>query len=98
MPARRARRENGPAGPQDGGEGGRLGLPARGQAEAIQKGLQALQQYIQREGRLPRRAAVERLPHGAEHRTGIWYANQEARRDRLGRAQLAALGVDWARP
>ncbi|WP_240528341.1 DEAD/DEAH box helicase, partial [Streptomyces amritsarensis] len=67
---------------------------------AFQKGLEALQQYIAREGRLPGRAVVERLPDGTEHRTGIWVGNQKARRNRLDQAQLAALaelGVDWAR-
>nr|WP_053703347.1 helicase associated domain-containing protein [Streptomyces sp. WM6368] len=66
---------------------------------AFQKGLEALQQYVAREGRLPGRAAVERLPDGAEHRVGIWIGNQKARRDKLDRAQLAALaelGVEWA--
>ncbi|MFI1286515.1 hypothetical protein ACH4U5_38170 [Streptomyces sp. NPDC020858] len=45
------------------------------------------------------RAVVERLPDGTEHRTGIWYANQKARRDKLDANQLRALaelGVDWA--
>ncbi|WP_405943125.1 Helicase associated domain protein [Streptomyces sp. NBC_00207] len=67
--------------------------------EAFQKGLQALQQYIEREGGMPGRAVVERLPDGTEHRTGIWLANQKARRDRLDATQLAALaelGVEWA--
>ncbi|MFI8392932.1 Helicase associated domain protein [Streptomyces sp. NPDC085540] len=66
---------------------------------AFQKGLQALQQYIAREGRLPGRAVVEQLPDGTEHRVGIWIGNQKARRDKLDRAQLAALaalGVEWA--
>ncbi|MFD4914725.1 Helicase associated domain protein [Streptomyces virginiae] len=67
---------------------------------AFQTGLQALQQYIAREGGMPGRAVVERLPDGTEHRTGIWIGNQKARRDRLDAAQLAALadlGIDWAR-
>ncbi|MDX3540280.1 helicase associated domain-containing protein [Streptomyces sp. MB09-01] len=67
--------------------------------EAFQKGLEALQQYIAREGRLPGRAVVEVLPDGTEHRTGIWISNQKARRDKLDQAQraaLAELGVDWA--
>ncbi|MER6319432.1 helicase associated domain-containing protein [Streptomyces sp. NPDC001581] len=66
---------------------------------AFQKGLEALQQYITREGVLPGRAVVERLPDGSEHRTGIWISNQKARRDTLDQAQLkapAALGMDWA--
>ncbi|MFJ6761104.1 Helicase associated domain protein [Streptomyces sp. NPDC091273] len=73
----------------------------RSGGEAFQKGLQALQQYIAREGALPGRAVVERLPDGTEHRTGIWISNQKARRDRLDPAQLAALadlGIDWAAP
>ncbi|MCX4722257.1 hypothetical protein OG818_41955 [Streptomyces virginiae] len=45
---------------------------------------------------MPGRAVVERLPDGTEHRTGIWIANQKARRNRLNAAQLAALGVHWA--
>ncbi|MFI1286788.1 Helicase associated domain protein [Streptomyces sp. NPDC020858] len=71
----------------------------RTSSEAFQKGLQALQQYIAREGRLPGRAVVEQLPDGP-HRVGIWIGNQKARRDRLDQAQLTALaeaGVDWAR-
>ncbi|WP_094102750.1 hypothetical protein [Streptomyces phaeoluteigriseus] len=62
--------------------------------------MQALAQYIEREGGLPRRAVVERLPDGSEHRTGIWIGNQRARRDRLHAEQLASfadLGVEWAR-
>ncbi|WP_331720969.1 DEAD/DEAH box helicase [Streptomyces virginiae] len=68
--------------------------------DAFQKGLQALAQYVAREGGMPGRAVVERLPDGMEHRTGIWISNQKARRDRLDTAQLAALanlGIDWAR-
>ncbi|MFA7767800.1 helicase associated domain-containing protein [Streptomyces sp. NRRL S-448] len=67
---------------------------------AFQKGLEALAQYAAREGRLPGRAVIERLPDGTEHRTGIWIGNQKARSDKLDQAQLAALaelGVDWAR-
>ncbi|MFB6515593.1 Helicase associated domain protein [Streptomyces virginiae] len=66
---------------------------------AFQKGLEALQQYIAREGGMPGRAVVERLPDGTEHRTGIWISNQKARRHRLDAAQLAALanlGIEWA--
>ncbi|MFE1878046.1 Helicase associated domain protein [Streptomyces sp. NPDC059496] len=73
--------------------GPRTGSPA------FQKGLEALQQYVAREGGMPGRAVVERLPDGTEHRTGIWIGNQKARRDRLDAAQLAALadlGIDWA--
>ncbi|MDX3538605.1 Helicase associated domain protein, partial [Streptomyces sp. MB09-01] len=65
---------------------------------AFQKGLQALQQYVAREGGLPGRAHIEHLPDGP-HRTGIWIGNQKARRDKLDQAQLSALaelGVEWA--
>ncbi|MFE1877690.1 helicase associated domain-containing protein [Streptomyces sp. NPDC059496] len=70
----------------------------RAGGEAFQKGLQALAQYIEREGRLPGRSAVEELPDGP-HRVGIWVGNQKARRDKLDqtqRAALAELGIDWA--
>ncbi|MFB7983819.1 DEAD/DEAH box helicase [Streptomyces vinaceus] len=69
-------------------------------AEAFQKGIQALTQYIEREGGgLPARGHVEVLPDGSEHRTGVWVVNQKQRRDRLDTDQLAALatlGVPWA--
>ncbi|MCX4722258.1 Helicase associated domain protein [Streptomyces virginiae] len=71
----------------------------RASGEAFQTGLQALQQYVAREGGLPGRAVVERLPDGTEHRTGIWIGNQKARRDKLDQTQLTALaelGVHWA--
>lgn len=67
---------------------------------AFQKGVEALAQYVAREGRPPGRGVVEVLPDGVEHRTGIWLGNMKARRDRLDPAQLIALaelGVDWAR-
>ncbi|MFB6484421.1 Helicase associated domain protein [Streptomyces virginiae] len=75
------------------------GRGPRSVGTAFQKGLEALQQYVAREGGMPGRAVVERLPDGTEHRTGIWIGNQRARRDKLDAAQLAALaeaGVDWA--
>ncbi|MFD7258884.1 helicase associated domain-containing protein [Streptomyces sp. NPDC059874] len=69
-------------------------------AEAFQKGVQALAQYTEREGGgVPGRAHVEQFPDGTEHRTGVWIANQRARRDRLDADQLRALtelGVQWA--
>ncbi|MFG2339566.1 DUF5937 family protein [Streptomyces yangpuensis] len=71
----------------------------RAGGEAFQKGLQALAQYVAREGGMPGRGAVEELADGP-HRVGIWVGNQKARRDRLDKAQLAALaelGVQWAR-
>ncbi|MFE5520059.1 Helicase associated domain protein, partial [Streptomyces virginiae] len=71
----------------------------RSGGDAFHKGLQALAQYVAREGRMPGRGAVEELPDGP-HRVGIWVGNQKARRNRLDATQLAALaglGVDWAR-
>ncbi|MFE9221683.1 Helicase associated domain protein [Streptomyces lavendulae] len=69
-------------------------------AAAFQIGIQALTQYVEREGDgLPGRQHVEHLP-GTVHRTGVWLANQRQRRDRLDAEQLRALaelGVDWAR-
>ncbi|MER5777336.1 Helicase associated domain protein [Streptomyces sp. NPDC002039] len=67
---------------------------------AFQKGMEALTQYIAREGQLPGRGVVQVLTDGTEHRTGIWIANIKARRAKLDTAQLAALatlGIDWAR-
>ncbi|MFF4323713.1 hypothetical protein [Streptomyces sp. NPDC001568] len=61
--------------------------------------MEALAQYVTREGRPPGRGVVEVLPDGTEHRTGIWIGNQKARRDKLDAEQLAALtalGIDWA--
>ncbi|MFE3761154.1 Helicase associated domain protein [Streptomyces sp. NPDC059104] len=75
--------------------------PGRPSGKAFRKGLEALAQYVEREGRMPGRAVVQVLPDGAGHRTGIWYANQKQRRDRLSPEQLralAGLGVPWATP
>ncbi|MFE2326882.1 Helicase associated domain protein [Streptomyces sp. NPDC059385] len=70
-------------------------------AAAFQAGVEALTQYVEREGGgLPGRGHVELLPDGVEHRTGVWIVNQKQRRDRLDPgqlAQLAELGLDWAR-
>ncbi|MFE7328167.1 helicase associated domain-containing protein [Streptomyces sp. NPDC057565] len=69
-------------------------------SDAFQRGVTALQQYVQREGTtVVSRAHVERLPDGTEHRTGIWISNQKTRRDKLSEQQLATLaklGVEWA--
>ncbi|MFD3940976.1 hypothetical protein ACFWSF_39825 [Streptomyces sp. NPDC058611] len=46
------------------------------------------------------RSSGRGVADGAEHRTGIWYGNQKARRDKLDTKQLRALaelGVEWAR-
>ncbi|WP_331727662.1 Helicase associated domain protein (plasmid) [Streptomyces coelicoflavus] len=75
------------------------GRPAKAQY-AFQRGLAALTQYIQREGRtVVGRAHVEELPDGSAIRLGVFLSNQKARRDRLDadqRAALAELGYTWA--
>ncbi|MEV7616572.1 helicase associated domain-containing protein [Streptomyces sp. NPDC089799] len=72
-------------------------------AAAFHTGVQALTQWVEREGEgagMPGRGHVEQLPDGGgEHRTGVWIVNQKQRRDRLDAgqlAQLADLGVEWA--
>ncbi|MGW8066899.1 Helicase associated domain protein [Streptomyces ziwulingensis] len=71
-----------------------------GKASAFQRGLAALTQYIQREGRtVVGRAHIEELPDGSAIRLGVFLSNQKARRDRLDaeqRAALAQLGYTWA--
>ncbi|MGC9443105.1 Helicase associated domain protein [Streptomyces sp. WG5] len=71
-----------------------------GKTSAFQRGLAALTQYIQREGRtVVGRAHVEELPDGSAIKLGVFLSNQKARRDRLNatqRAALAELGYTWA--
>lgn len=71
-----------------------------GKTSAFQRGLAALTQYIQREGRtVVGRAHVEELPDGSVIKLGVFLSNQKARRDRLDatqRAALAELGYVWA--
>ncbi|MGY5014900.1 Helicase associated domain protein [Streptomyces sp. 900105755] len=71
---------------------------------AFQRGVEALAQWIEREGAqkaVPRghveTVVVDGQKH--EHKLGVWYANQKQRRDKLTepqRAVLAELGVEWA--
>ncbi|KES02927.1 helicase [Streptomyces toyocaensis] len=67
---------------------------------AFQRGMTALTQYIQREGRtVVGRAHIEVLPDGSAIKLGVFLSNQKARRDRLDarqRAALAELGYTWA--
>ncbi|MBI0376741.1 Helicase associated domain protein [Streptomyces albiflaviniger] len=71
-----------------------------GKTSAFQRGLAALTQYIQREGRtIVGRAHIEELPDGSAIKLGVFLSNQKARRDRLDatqRAALAELGYTWA--
>ncbi|MBK5993329.1 Helicase associated domain protein, partial [Streptomyces sp. MBT58] len=66
---------------------------------AFERGITALTQYAEREGRvIVPRAHIEDTPHGPV-RLGTWISNSRSRRDRLSREQreqLAVLGVDWA--
>ncbi|NDZ73728.1 DEAD/DEAH box helicase family protein [Streptomyces sp. SID10362] len=75
-------------------------------SHAFQRGLAALTQWVEREGRrpVPRGAIVELvIDNEAEPvpvRLGVWVSNTRARRDKLTGEQLdalAELGVDWAR-
>ncbi|RAJ48551.1 helicase associated protein, partial [Streptomyces sp. KhCrAH-43] len=82
--------------------------PARGAAkteagkssEAFQRGVQALRQYIAREGKTTvGRQHVEELPDGTSVRLGVFLSNHKSRRDKLSndqRAALTSLGLDWA--
>ncbi|MFI5635140.1 Helicase associated domain protein [Streptomyces sp. NPDC051664] len=68
--------------------------------DAFARGVVALRQYIQREGRtVVGRQHVEELPDGTSVRLGVFLSNQKNRRDRLSEQQLtvlAALGLEWA--
>ncbi|MFG3111820.1 DEAD/DEAH box helicase [Streptomyces tendae] len=75
-------------------------------SQAFQRGLAALTQWVEREGRrpVPRGAIVELVIDSEAEpvpvRLGVWVSNTRARRDKLTGEQLdalAELGVDWAR-
>lgn len=72
---------------------------------AFQRGVQALAQYIAREGhhRVPRSHAEQITVNGqaapVSVKLGVWISNTKTRRDKLTepqRAALAELGVEWA--
>ncbi|MGW3739868.1 Helicase associated domain protein [Streptomyces sp. NPDC005146] len=69
-------------------------------SDAFARGVAALQQYIQREGKaVVGRQHVEQLSDGTSVRLGVWLSNQKSRRDRLSEQQIAALanlGLEWA--
>ncbi|WLQ53678.1 helicase associated domain-containing protein (plasmid) [Streptomyces poriferorum] len=75
-------------------------------ATAFDRGLHALAQWIEREGRhrpVPRTHSEEIIINGQPELTpvklGVWVSNTRTRRTKLApeqRAALAALGVDWA--
>ncbi|MFD8174863.1 Helicase associated domain protein [Streptomyces sp. NPDC059709] len=75
---------------------------------AFQRGVQALAQWVEREGAdrpVPRGASEEIAVDGEAEpvtvKLGVWVSNTRARRDKLSAEQLAALaalGVDWAGP
>ncbi|WP_097990570.1 DEAD/DEAH box helicase [Streptomyces sp. f51] len=72
---------------------------AAGKSTAFERGITALTQYAAREGRVAvPRTHIEETPHGPV-RLGTWISNTRTRRNKLTdqqRAQLAALGIDWA--
>ncbi|MFJ3600829.1 Helicase associated domain protein [Streptomyces sp. NPDC090126] len=79
--------------------------PSKAQ-QAFQRGVQALAQYIAREGhhRVPRAHAEEIAVDGETEpvtvKLGVWISNTKSRRNRLTADQLTALaelGVSWAR-
>ncbi|MFF4323711.1 Helicase associated domain protein [Streptomyces sp. NPDC001568] len=75
--------------------------------EAFERGVEALAQYVAREGAdrpVPRGHAEPVAVDGEAEpvivKLGVWVSNTRARRDKLDGAQLAALaelGVEWAR-
>ncbi|THA65759.1 helicase [Streptomyces sp. A0642] len=73
--------------------------PSKAQ-QAFKRGVAALAQYIDREGKtVVGRPHVEELPDGTTIKLGVFLSNQKARRDRLDveqRAVLAELGYTWA--
>ncbi|MFB7225849.1 helicase associated domain-containing protein, partial [Streptomyces sp. NPDC056227] len=90
-PAVRAQKASARSGPKTGATKG---------SDAFTRGVAALAQYIQREGRtVVGRNHMEELPDGTFLRLGVFLSNQKSRRDRLSEQQLAALaelGYDWA--
>jgi hypothetical protein len=74
--------------------------------QAFQRGVQALTQWIEREGKdrpVPRGHSEEIAVDGETEpvlvKLGVWVSNTKARRDKLTavqRAALAELGVEWA--
>ncbi|MFB7534462.1 Helicase associated domain protein [Streptomyces sp. NPDC056178] len=69
-------------------------------SDAFTRGITALRQYIQREGKTSvSRQHIEQLPDGTTVKLGVFLSNQKNRRDRLTEDQLTALanlGLDWA--
>ncbi|MBT2406318.1 helicase associated domain-containing protein [Streptomyces sp. ISL-87] len=84
---------------------GRAAKPSKAQ-QAFQRGLEALTQWIAREGvdrPVPRahgeEIAVEDEAEPVVVKLGVWVSNTKTRRDKLTadqRAALGELGVDWA--
>ncbi|MFD3940166.1 Helicase associated domain protein [Streptomyces sp. NPDC058611] len=74
--------------------------PSKAQ-QAFQRGLAALTQYVEREGRtVVGRAHREGLPDGTVIKLGVWVSNTKSRWDKLAseeQASLAALGMEWAK-
>nr|WP_234316528.1 helicase associated domain-containing protein [Streptomyces sp. NRRL F-5702] len=77
--------------------------PSKAQ-QAFQRGLTALEQWVEEGQRpVPRGAVVDVVIDGetVPVKLGVWLSNVKARRDKLTseqRADLAALGMEWAGP
>lgn len=86
-----------PEAPQGAAVGGRK---VGGGGAAFERGVEALAQYAEREGRVVvPRGHVEVLADGSEVKLGVWLSNTKSRRDRLDGeqlARLAGLGLAWA--
>ncbi|MYX04214.1 MULTISPECIES: DEAD/DEAH box helicase [unclassified Streptomyces] len=74
-----------------------------GKGSAFERGITALEQFVQREGHLkvPRQHTETVVIDGQEHevKAGVFLSNHKNRRSKLTgeqRAQFVALGVDWA--
>ncbi|MFD7507692.1 Helicase associated domain protein [Streptomyces sp. NPDC059850] len=97
--------ENGGKTAGNGGEGAGNGGEGAGKlSAAFQRGVQALAQWVDREGAqaaVPRGHIETVVTNGQEHhhKLGIWHANQKQRRHKLTQPQRAALtelGIEWA--
>ncbi|KPI20060.1 helicase-associated protein [Actinobacteria bacterium OV450] len=77
-----------------------------GSGTPFQRGLEALTQWVEREGAhrpVPRPHGEEITVEGESEpvvvKLGVWVSNTKSRRDKLTADQLAALaklGIDWA--
>ncbi|MFD4144652.1 helicase associated domain-containing protein, partial [Streptomyces sp. NPDC058572] len=71
----------------------------RASGGAFERGIAALAQYVEREGRtVVPRGHTEHLPDGTPVRLGVWLSNTRTRRTTLNpeqRQALTELGINW---